>query len=431
MIKRLCRFIPALILLALGGAVAWTLLNRQTVRLPGGTELSLAAVTQGPTNMFFPNGLWSKLLYRCLPMRGMTIGPIRLRPGRPLNADNYYRNGTVACPRKVVFWVTHRGATNAPPLPLIEENWFRDVRAEVVDEHGEKWEMRPGQSRFFHLRQNRLSGVSAWSFASLPRRGKTLKFRIYGRNESDTWDLLAEFKTPNPVSGRYPVWKPGSVPQTRQNGNVQVSLVNLISGVKAIHYLPDDQRPFTTALFKVTQDGIPTEAWLPDRLEAVDATGNEGSFQVIDYGATNGLVFYDAQGSSLSPSEVWRLRMRFSHEKDLSDDQVWTSPALSVPHESSLSTSISTHFQNYEVTMQLEDDTVDLKLSPGPANAQLRLVAIVDNRGLPVERLGGSLEDDGFVSILKLRPDVESIRVTISLCPSLDFEFLAKPALSH
>jgi hypothetical protein len=212
---------------------------------------------------------------------------------------------------------------------------------------------------------------------------------------------------------------------------MEVALVNLISGVKAIHYLPNDQRPFTTAMFQVKQDGKPTEAWLPDRMEAVDATGNEGSFQVVDYGATNGLVFYDAQGSSLSPSEVWRLRMRFSHEKDLPDDQVWTSPALSVPPASSLSTSISTHFQNYRVTMQLEDATVDLKLSPAPTNAQLRLVEIVDNRGLPVERLGGSLDDDGFVSILKLRPEVESIRVTISLCPTLDLEFFAKPAVTN
>jgi hypothetical protein len=123
------------------------------------------------------------------------------------------------------------------------------------------------------------------------------------------------------------------------------------------------------------------------------------------------------------------LRIRFSYEEGLPDDQVWTSPALSVPQGSSLSTSISTHFQNYEVTLQLEDGTVDLKLSPAPTNAQLRLVEIVDNRGLPVERLGGSLDDDGFVSILKLRPEVESIRVTFSLCPTLDFEFLAKPAI--
>jgi len=402
--------------------------KRQTVPLRGGTKLSLVAVTQGATNAFVPGGLWQKVIQRWVPARGIRIGGYRIRPSNPLRVDGFYRDGRPAETNKAVFWVSHRGGTNAWGLGMTREKWFNDVRAEVVDEHGERWEMRPGQGRFHPIGAKRLIGVSSWKFPSFPRRGRKLKFRIYARNETNGWVLLAEFKAPNPAPGPYPIWKASALPVTKQNGDVEVSLVALVSGSKTIHYMPKDQRPFTTATFKVKYNGQPTEAWLPDRMEATDATGNEGSFQIIDYGATNGLVFYDAQGSSLSPSEVWRLRMRFTHVKDLPSTQMWTSPALSVREGASSPATITTNFQTYIVTMEFDRNAVDFKLSPAPTNAQLRLVDIIDNRDRSVDRLGGSLDNGEFLSRLNVSPDVKSVRVTISLCKSLDFEFLARPS---
>jgi hypothetical protein len=406
--------------------------NSQTVRLAGGTELSLVAVTQGPTNVFVPGGLWDQLIRRWIPAKGITVANRRIRPSDPLTADGYDRKGKIACPNKAVFWVSHRGATTNTALPVAESptaesKWFNDVRAEIVDEHGERWEMRPGQGRFHPIGANGLIGVSAWEFPSFPRRGRNLKFRIYGRDDANGWDLLAEFNTPNPVPGSYPTWKASPLPVTQRKGDLEVSLVGIVSGAKAIHYMEKDQRPFTTTSFEVKQHGQPTEAWLPDRMEAADATGNEGSFQIVDYGATNGVVFYDAQGSSLSPNEVWRLRMRFTHEKDLLGDQTWTSTALAVREGTSLPMTIVTNFQNYKIVLRCDGNIVDLKLSPAPTNAQLRLIDIVDDQGRSVQRLGGNLDNDGFLSHLKMSPEIESVRVTISLCESLDFEFLAQP----
>src|SRR5207302_5219763 len=106
-----------------------------------------------------------------------------------------------------------------------------------------------------------------WDFSAFPRRGKRLKFKMYGRNNSDHWDLLAEFKMPNPAPGHYPNWSPMSLPATRQNGDLEVSLVELVSGTKVISYMPKDKRPFTMATFKVAQKGQPTEEWLPDQMK--------------------------------------------------------------------------------------------------------------------------------------------------------------------
>ena len=143
-----------------------------------------------------------------------------------------------------------------------------------------------------------------------------------------------------------------ALPATRTNGDVEVSLVDVTSGTKAIHWMPKDQRPFTMARFKVKQNGEPTEAWLPDGMEATDATGNEGSFQIINYGATNGFIYYDAQCSSLSLSEVWRLRMRFIKVRELAPDRMWVSPDLPVRNGVLLPAKLTTNLQSCDVTLE-------------------------------------------------------------------------------
>ena len=219
-------------------------------------------------------------------------------------------------------WIRHRGGPNAPPLPVPEERTYSDIRATIADEKGDEWEMRPGRLAPRPLSQNPLNSISSWNFPSYPRRGRVLKFRIYVRNSSDQWDTLAEFKMPNPTPGPHPVWKPMTLPMTLANGDLEVSLVDLVSGKRALRYLPKDQRPFTTTRFRVKQNSEPTEAWLPDLMDATDATGNEADFGVIDYGITNAIISYDAQGTSMSPSEVWRLRMRFRRENDSGPDEM-------------------------------------------------------------------------------------------------------------
>ena len=85
--------------------------------------------------------------------------------------------------------------------------------------------------------------------------------------ELTLWDNVAEFKTRNPTPGPYPVWTPMTLPVTRTNGDLEVSLIELVSGTKTVQWLPG-QRPFTLARFKVFQNGQPTEAWIPDRITA-------------------------------------------------------------------------------------------------------------------------------------------------------------------
>jgi hypothetical protein len=208
----------------------------------------------------------------------------------------------------------------------------------------------------------------------------------------------------------------------------RTKLEQQLAGTKTIHWMPKDQRPFTLARFKVKQNGQPTEAWVPEWIDATDATGNEADFPIIDSGFTNGLAFYDAQGTSLSPSEVWRLRMRFRQEKDLVPNQLWTSPGLAVRGGVLLPTNLTTNFQTYNVTLQCSGrNTIRVKLDPRPQGCRLRLVEIVDDQGAKVEHTSGSFGNSQFEAEWVIPPKAESIKVTISLPEIRVFEFLGQP----
>src|SRR5205814_9024653 len=127
------------ILLLLSVSSVLVLPEFKTVHLRGGTELSLAAVTQGPTNTYIPGSILQRLLYRVAPAKGIRIGNFNIQ--RPPLIDNTWRSedGKVAWPNKAAVWIRHSGGTNASPLPLPEGAWFSDIRAALADETGEEW----------------------------------------------------------------------------------------------------------------------------------------------------------------------------------------------------------------------------------------------------------------------------------------------------
>ncbi len=426
--KRIVAITAILGVALLVGYVVYVSGRTQSVRLANGTELSFVAITHGPTNYCFPGGVWDRLMYRFLPSKGIKIGRFKIEPVAPLvDVSHYVEDGRVAFPQRAVIWIRHRGGTNAAALPVGEDRMFYDLRATIAAEQGEEWEMRPTQIIMRSLSPNPLDGITPWNFPAFPRRGKILTFRIYARNSSDQWDTLVEFKMRNPTPGPYPAWKPMTLPVTRTNGDLEVSLVELRSGTKPIRWLPGP-RPFTVARFRVNQNGHPSESWIPDRMEATDATANEGSFQMINSGATNGLIFYDAQCTSLSPSEVWRLRMRFVREKDFAPDRMWTSPDLPVRNGVLIPASHVVNFQSAQLTVTCSGrNSIRAKLDAKLKDFRLHLVEIVDNQGRPLEHLGGSFEDYEFDGLWKIPTGVESIKLTLGLAEMRHFEFLAQP----
>ncbi len=420
------------ILAPLAGLALLVFTSRRPVsRLPNGTELSLLAVTHGPSNLFFPGGLRDKLIYYLAPARGIKFGRIKLGPVTPMTANNWRNpDGTLRFPNKLVLWIGRRGPSEGPLLPVPEGKWFSDLRATLADERGEEWDTRMTDFRL--LSQFQPDNPRGWNrvfpldFASFPRRGKTLRFRLYARNDSDGWNTLADFTFPNPVPGPYPIWKASKLPAVQTNGDLQVSLTSLTGGAKPLQY-HFGIRPFTRATFQATVNGQPTDAWGPDLIEATDATGNEPWYPAADSGATNGLFYYEIDGVGLSPSEVWRVRARFAR----SGTAQWTSPELPVRAGSLLPMSLSTNLQSLPITLaciqSLIYNTIVLKVADLPANAKLGKVEILDDQGRPSKYKSGGFSDSGFDAQWAIPVGAKWLKVSITLSETRAFDFLAKP----
>lgn len=406
--------------------------HRPVARLANGMQLSLLGVTHGTNHTLFPGGRLDELIYRMTSAKGIQFGPLNIKPAAPL-ADNPWRSqdGSIKFPNKAVIWIGHHGPTNLALLPAPEDDWFKEIRATLADETGEEWETRQpgfGQSRRTNARG--LGGVTAWSFSAFPRRGKSLQFKLYARNASNTWDTLADFPLVNPTPGPYPVWAAPALPVAQTNGNLVVSLVELVSGKKTVPYYPGD-RAFTTAVFEVKENGEVASTWLPDRMEATDATGNEPWVPMVNYSATNNRVFYEMQVVNLSPTEVWRLKTRFVNAGDKAIAQVWTSPQMEVENGVVSHFDLKTNWHESVLTLKTSNypfpENLNLDLYPLPTNSVLRLAEFVDDQGRNVTYQAGGFSDSGFEAHWQIPAGAQWVQVSIRLVETRQVEFLAQP----
>jgi hypothetical protein len=380
--------------------------EKRVSRLPNGTDLFLVGVTHGPSPLHFPGG------------------DERYDPRRS--------DGTSAYTNNAVVWTGQIGPSNLASIsmnammsPLAGLQYkLDDFRATLADEKGEEWDTDP-RTWPRPFKGNGISMVTPWNFPSFPRRGRTLRFRIYAHNDRDRWDTLADFTLPNPLPGPYPVWEPSKLPSVQHADNLQVSLVELATGTEAIPYY-FGIRPFTRATFDVKENGQSTVAWVPDQLTAIDATGNQSHYFMATYRATNGSVYFEMQGTSLSPSEVWRLRARFPGP----GRPFWTSLELPVQAGALLPTNLATNVQSFPITVTCEQapfpNTIVLKVANLPVSAKLGH-KIVDDQGRPSASKSGGFTDSGFDAQWGIPPGAKSLKVTLTLSETRLFEFLAQP----
>ncbi len=220
--------------------------------------------------------------------------------------------------------------------------------------------------------------------------------------------------------------------QNAIRNNRNLSFRSMLGEFSALfEYYPGGDRPFTRATFAVRQNGRLTEAWLPDRMEAIDATGNEPWVPMVTYEATNNLAAYEIQATSLSPSEVWKLRVRFAKERDSAPEKMWTSPDLAVEDGVVAPVSLTTNWQAGDLTLETSEDpfpkTIILRLYPLPDNTRLKVAEFVDDRGRKVEYEGGSFEDSGFHVKWKIPDKAAWVRITVRLVETRNFEYVAQP----
>ena len=165
-----------------------------------------------------------------------------------------------------------------------------------------------------------------------PRRQKKFQLRLY-RTKFFSEDYV-EFTVPNPLwQEKFPEWQPESLPTTKTNGPVSVTILGLKTNSTEIGQPPFAPR-WRAELQIESSDGVwgsQPMLWLtnefPNSLLAEchqafgwlsDATGNHGDY--------------------LSPKEnAWKYRLRLFHcARSLASNEVWTIPNIVVPQILSL-----------------------------------------------------------------------------------------------
>ncbi|HEX4349546.1 MAG TPA: hypothetical protein VH251_04135 [Verrucomicrobiae bacterium] len=158
-----------------------------------------------------------------------------------------------------------------------------------------------------------------------------------------------QFIITNPAAGPAPDWVPKLLPDTESDGDLSVTLTQLVAGTPApsgAAYYPGRIRAATNDLanqcvrlhFDIQQNGEPTTNWQAWPVRTSDAVGNQVRGLIYGYPASG--VFYKPLNgpddgyfyqSGLWPEEpAWKVRMELIRRSGFGDDEIVTFTNLPV-----------------------------------------------------------------------------------------------------
>jgi hypothetical protein len=148
--------------------------------------------------------------------------------------------------------------------------------------YDEKGAACSGFSGMTYLNNNRQQGndIVGIRMDAFPRRQSKFKLRIQEWNPQTGQQSVGDaFVIRNPAHGPYPTWVPDSLPATQSDGDLEVTLNQLVMGVKMPYQRngqdPDDaMNRAVQVAFDVRQGGQPATNWGPVQVVTSDATGN-------------------------------------------------------------------------------------------------------------------------------------------------------------
>jgi hypothetical protein len=316
------------LLLILGALVlgVWTTAGLLTDRLPqhtlrDGSTITLEAVTLGNQEVV-RGAWWRKILYFLLPAAQKPRAGCRVYRGAGGKSLLFHTRVRGVLLKRAHGTGSSQGAINST-----------FVTADVRDEHG--CVHQPDDFEFDG------AGYEALRFDAFPRRGKQVRLEIVvpdGQSER-----RIGFTVPNPDPGPHPSWSSDTLPVTRRDGDVTVTLARFEA-----RPIPKDHLPFAYlegwihAAFRIRKGGVPAPAWGVGHWSFSTPAGDRwepGSSTNSDY--TQGIEQRLGFESNRWPDEpVWKLRVEVSPwdasprpgaARPWSPADVWTVSGLDLP----------------------------------------------------------------------------------------------------
>jgi hypothetical protein len=418
--------IGALAALVLCGAVMLVSPGgRASQQLPDSSLLTLEAVTYGAQHRFIDGSRWQQALYPVLP------DSIRKR----LPVDRV----ATESPGTLVLWTRRRAAVRGQALA---EPFWR-ARVEAVDEQGHTAEtgylcFRPA---FWNVPVADV--VEGWALPVFPRRGRMVGVRFSMRSADGRWIPAAEFRVPNPSPGPHPTWKPDPLPATKRDGDLAVTLTELMVGRRDMGPLQSGKETWTHTTFRFSEHGHANPAWEESGFVITDASGNtclrtQNLFQTR---LPDGERF-SFRGAAWPEESAWKLKLSFIRTSGFSPAELWTVRDLPVPGLRA-SRRMNRRVSLQGVTLSLlsvsgraapasdwRDPSVQVRMSPMSGERRLTVVRAIDDRGKECTPAYATLMPGGFLTFgLPGATGAKRITVTFAVQKPRVVEFLVKPTV--
>ena len=406
--------------------------NRSYV-LADGSVLSLGPVSYGTNRTVRLNALtgWHKHLTDLMPYSWcLQLGLLPPGPMIALGGDPGQTNYLVST-------ICQFGTNTALVSP----------RVEIFDEVGNVFDGIEIQGSVGTMGGTHSTRMNVWVLAAFPRRGSKLGLRVLAES-NQVRQAIAEFRIPNPVRGKYPIWQADSLPIIRQAGDLTVTLMEFSS-------VPTkrDGTPGSTKLdFELREAGLPAaNSWEIAGVKVSDATGNHWQPQFLFRAVTEaGRAKLEWGGGALWPGEsAWKVRTELSRTANYAPEESVTWTGIPVPEtKGMIALNLTTNVAGGQIKLLYltgggQEQPGGLKWSgfrdrinlsvradlPVEPIRRLRLVGITDEGGLAVKDLRRNGDANGLQATYGFTPH-ESARfltITFAVPASRIVEFLARP----
>ena len=326
-----------------------------------------------------------------------------------------------------------------------DHQWRQDLYLTVADESGVV-HLPQGYGYYTSLTTN-WSGdrLELHCFDAFPRRAATLTFFVHTPANNE-WKVAGSFTLPNPARGPYPVWSPGPLPATRQNGDLALSLQSV-----AVRTNPAAADAGIIAQLSILSNGVAATGWRVESLRLMDATGNQMDLwqgdrecSVTDQG------LFTATNRWLDPDEpAWKLQAEFSHQSGYGPAELAVITNLPATLDAPLEYgAFQTTLKHARVTVKGisrqsnptgrgNNANVEVMVTLAPEDFRVALVKVTNERGQDIEvtrpppNYGNFRGYTGHYFGLKLPADAKSINLTFAWQESRFAEFVFNPQIRN
>jgi hypothetical protein len=407
--------------LVAAGAV-WWLCRAQTITLDDGTKLKLVAVTYGKHHV----------------VPGKKTVDSRSRGRAELDSTNDTLVVWIQSERKTKQWPNYQLMVYDPANTACVSSWSR-MNTQIKN------------------------GVDIEGFMlnAFPRHGRKINLRIAAWNNNGDGMKLADgrFVISNPTRGWFPKWTPEPLPNTQSDGDLDVTLTRLVSGVKGFgprnEINNDPINKAVLAAFRTEQKGIVVTNWRPVHIETSDATGNRISNNSWSNTREGDEAVMTYQWGLWPDESAWKLRVEMSRTSGFSDDELWTVENIPVnpgrqqdlwgynnrrsnTNSAFAETTLNGIHLKLFPALQFTDENygngqkqggLRVQIDPEPEGMQMRmtLAKVTDEQGRDLRSWGPNGGNGNYVFQLQDIRNAQSLNITLALHKSRFVEFTAKP----